>query len=72
VRIEAVACVLAERAYEKAREGDLEEAVKLANQSLKLLEGVIEAHRGKAEVFRKILKSNKPANRGNSRACKSS
>jgi len=51
VRIEAVAGVLAERAYEKAREGDLEEAVKLANQSLKLLEGAIEAHRGKAEVF---------------------
>ena len=51
VRIEAVAGVLAERAYEKAREGDLEEAVKLANQSLKLLKGVIEAYRGKAEVF---------------------
>jgi hypothetical protein len=30
----------------------LKESVKLANQSLKLIKGVIEAHRGKAEFPR--------------------
>jgi predicted transcriptional regulator len=39
VRIEAVAGVLAERAYEKAREGGLEEAVKTSKS-------ITKAHKG--------------------------
>jgi len=57
VRIQAVASVIAEKAYEEAKAGNLEKAKELASIALNLTQGVIEAYDKKAEVVKKYSES---------------
>jgi len=50
-KIEAVAGVLADKAFEEAKSGNIGEAEKLAQKALNITNGVIDAYYRKAQVF---------------------
>ena len=57
VRIQAVASIIAEKAYEEAKAGNLEDAKELALTALNMTRGVIKAYDEKAEVVKKYSES---------------